>query len=297
MTTASDPEDGAVDGNGPAAFGLERDMLSHIPTIGSWNTIDMHLERLIRILEVVAISGGTISVSEISAATGYPMPSCYRLVQDLKAAGLLESPKRGLFRVGERFHRISRLDRSDVEVSQIAEPYLQKTADDYGVACFLARLRGQGVEITQVATPRDGAVSFLHPGLGFRPRHACSCAKVIAAYSGPDLIEDLFKGDLRQYTAFTRTDPDDLNADFQVIRERGYGECVQELELGICSVAAPVRLEELGVGLSVAATGSLRVFTEDFRSRIGAALITLADDLAAELGRSFDLDHPVAVRA
>ena len=68
----------------------------------------MHLERVIRILEVVAISGGTISVSEISAATGYPMPTCYRLVQDLKAAGLLESPRKGLFRVGERFHRISR---------------------------------------------------------------------------------------------------------------------------------------------------------------------------------------------
>jgi hypothetical protein len=35
--------------------------------------------------------------------------------------------------------------------------------------------------------------------------------------------------------------------------------------------------------MSVAATGSIRVFTEEFRSRIGPALINLANELAERL--------------
>ena len=40
---------------------------------------------------------------------------------------------------------------------------------------------------------------------------------------------------------------------------------------------------DVGVSMSVGATGSLRVFTEDFRKKIGPALIELAQDLQDRL--------------
>ncbi len=246
----------------------------------------MHLDRLISILETVAISGGTATVNDICVATGFPKPSVYRLVQDLQKYGLLESQEKGVYRVGERFHRISRLDRSDAEISVLVEPLLADFAEDHGVACFLARLRGEGIEITQVEVPRDAQVSFLHPGLGLRPIHACSCAKVIAAYANEEFRDDAIKGRLRKYTEHTQTNGEDLREEFHHIQEIGYGECVQELEVGICSVAAPVHLPDVGVGLSVGATGSLRVFTEEFRQRIGPALINLAGEVADRLTSS-----------
>lgn len=243
----------------------------------------MHLDRLIAILEAVAMSGGTASVNDICAATGLPKPSVYRLVQDLEAAGLLDAPTKGSFRVGARLHRISRMDRSDAEISALAEPPLADFADEHGVACFLSRLRSDGVEITQVEVPRDKRASFLHPGLGLRPMHACSCAKVIAAYGSDELQEEVITGRLRKYTEHTRTATRELRQEFRQIRGRGYGECVQELEVGICSVAAPIHLADVGVGLSVGATGSMRVFTEDFRKMIGPELIKLAHELERRL--------------
>ena len=60
-------------------------------------------------------------------------------------------------------------------------------------------------------------------------------------------------------------------------------ECLQELELGICSLAAPIQLGEAGVSMSVGATGSTRVFSCEFRDRIGPALIALAGELASQL--------------
>ena len=236
----------------------------------------MHLDRLISILETVSMSGGTATASDIFEATGYPKPSVYRLLQDLQKSGLLDSPEKGVFCIGKRLHRISQLDRSDVEISALVEPLLAGFADAHGVACFLARQRGLGVEITQVEVPRSGKVSFLHPGLGLRPMHACSCSKVIAAYGSEDLQRQTAEGHLKQYTDHTHTNAEDLLDEFREIQELGYGECVQELELGICSVAAPVHLPDVGVSMSVGATGSLRVFTGSFRKKVGPELIELA---------------------
>jgi len=243
----------------------------------------VHLDRLVRILETVAVSGGSATVGDICAATGYPKPTVYRLVRDLVSAELLHAPEKGVFRVGPRLHRISRMAKSDAEVSVIAEPFLANLSNEFGVASFLSRLRGDSVEIIQVVVPQDERVSFLHPGLGLRPIHACSCAKVIGAYGTESFQEKVIEGRLRKFTDYTHTDAKELREEFQCIRDRGYGECVQELEVGICSVAAPVRLEDVGVKLSVAATGSMRVFTEDFRGRIGPALIDLANELAEHL--------------
>jgi DNA-binding IclR family transcriptional regulator len=249
---------------------------------------NMHLDRLVRILENVAMSGGAATINDISAATGYPKPSVYRLVQDLLLAELLQAPEKGVFRIGSRLHRISRMDKSDAEISVIVEPHLAQLANEFGVACFLSRSRGDSVEITQVVVPHDKKVSFLHPGLGMRPIHACSCAKVIAAYGTESFQEDVIQRRLRQYTEFTLTEAQDLREEFQAIRDRGYGECLQELELGICSSAAPIQLDDVGVTMSVGATGSTRVFTSDFRDRIGPALIGLATDLASQLDSPVD---------
>ena len=50
------------------------------------------------------------------------------------------------------------------------------------------------------------------------------------------------EGRLRAYTEFTLTNVNDLEAEFETIRKRGFAECVEEIERGLCSVAAPLRL-------------------------------------------------------
>mgnify|MGYP001454899547 CR=1 FL=1 len=75
------------------------------------------------------------------------------------------------------------MDQQDSNIRLIAKPLLEKSAEKFGSTFFLSRLRQRGVEIIYVETPKNDQLSFLHPGLGFRPLHACSCAKAIAAFS------------------------------------------------------------------------------------------------------------------
>ena len=74
-----------------------------------------------------------------------------------------------------------------------------------------------------------------------------------------------------------------LRAEFKSIRAKGYAECVQEIEVGVCSVAAPVFVQDLGVLLSLGATGPMRLFTNEFRTKLGSYLTELSEDLSGLL--------------
>ena len=242
----------------------------------------MHLERLALILEVVS-QKGRATVADICVQSDLPKPTAYRLVKDLLSSGLLESPTRGEFAIGTRLKRITLNDHSDPALLELIAPVLARAAANYGATFFLSRLRSRSVEIIHVETPQSGT-SYLHPGLGKRPLHACSSSKVIAAFSPELLSECELIGNLKSYTEHTLTRPDELKAEFEVIRRRGYAECVEEIERGICSVAAPLAQAGPGKTISIGSTGSSRVFTSTHRQSAGQTIIELASSLSTTLG-------------
>lgn len=242
----------------------------------------MHLERLALILEIVG-QKGEATVAEVCAHSNLPKPTAYRLVNDLVDAGLLDPVAKGQFAIGTRLKRITQPDLSDEVLLETIAPVLRRAANDHSAAFFLSRIRGKAVEIIHVETPATG-VSFLHPGLGKRPLHACSCSKAVAAFS-PDVANSVASR-LKAYTEHTLTDIDDLRAEFDLIRQLGYAECVEELERGMCSVAAPLHPGDQAPTMSIGATGSMRVFTPAFRTNMGKALVNMANNLADRLGLS-----------
>jgi len=241
----------------------------------------MHLERLIFILEFVGQKGDA-TVADICANSDLPKPSAYRLVQDLVGTGLLDPVGKGRFALGIRLKLITDTSQSDQLLLDVIAPTLKQAANDHGAAFFLSRLRGRSVEIIHVETPETGA-SYLHPGLGKRPLHACSCSKAVAAFSPTLMSEMTLDGRLKAYTEFTLTEPKALELEFEEIRNRGYAECVEEIERGMCSVAAPLSKTGSGANMSIGATGSVRVFKPKFRATVGQELIQLAQTLSKRL--------------
>lgn len=244
------------------------------------------------ILETVSGAGksAALTVSEIAEATGVPKPSLYRQINDLVDAGLLEPRKGRRYAIGVRTRRLSGQFASQDEAKQLAIPLMKTAANELGVAFFMARLSGASVEIIHAEVPPSG-VSYLHPGIGARPLHACSCGKAIAAFSEDQALSRALSGRLRAYTDHTKTELNNIKAEFQVIKHQGYAECVEELEQGVCSVAAPVKLDDQPVLYSLGATGTLRVFTETFRASLGDRLV----ELCTEMGRLLEDHHDSTV--
>jgi DNA-binding IclR family transcriptional regulator len=244
----------------------------------------MHLERLIGLLEIVAVAGRPVSVAEVQKATGLPKPTCYRLIQSLHEEKLLDQPADdGKFVIGERMIRIALLGKSDVDVRRCAAPLLKGAATNFNETVFLARFRDSKVEIIHVETPDDPARAFIHPGLGVRPMHACSCSKAIAAFAEPEFQEAILSDSLKQYTEHTKITKDALRAEFADIVQRGFADCDQEIDLGIASVAAPVSIGNIGATFSVGAVGPIRRFGKEYREEIGRNLTALSTKISGAI--------------
>ena len=244
----------------------------------------MHLDRLISVLETVAIAGRPVSAAELQKATGLPRPTCYRLLQTLAEQGLLDdSEGNSRYLIGERLMRIALMGRSDIDVRHAAAPAMKEAATTFGESVFLSRFRNDGVEIIHVETPADPGRAHIHPGLGLRPMHACSCSKAIAAFAEEDFRERVLGGPLKPYTEHTKTSSERLRLEFADIRERGFAECVEEIEMGVFSAAAPIRLGNIGATFSVGATGPIRRFDDGYREKIGKDLMDLASKVTAAI--------------
>jgi len=231
----------------------------------------------------VAMAGRPVTASEVQQLTDLPRPTCYRLLHSMQAEQLLDEVSSGRFIVGESLVRLALLGQTDVDICRSAAPTLQRAADDLGEAVFLSRFRNRGVEIIHVEVPGDAKRSFVHPGLGFRPMHACSCSKVIAAFADDTFRQDILSGPMRSFTEYTRCDPQRLSREFDQILSSGYAECVQEIELGVSSVAAPVQIGSVGALYSIGATGPVRRFTKDRRAQIGEQLCQMAQKMGHSL--------------
>ena len=229
------------------------------------------------------MAGRPITASEVQQLTDLPRPTCYRLLHSMQAEQLLDEVSSGRFIVGESLVRLALLGQTDVDICRSAAPTLQRAADDLGEAVFLSRFRNTGVEIIHVEVPGDAKRSFVHPGLGFRPMHACSCSKVIAAFADDTFRQDILSGPMRSFTEYTRCDPQRLSREFDQILSSGYAECVQEIELGVSSVAAPVQIGSVGALYSIGATGPVRRFTKDRRAQIGEQLCQMARKMGHSL--------------
>ncbi len=241
----------------------------------------MHLDRIMSVMEAVAATGRPVATSEVIELTGLPRPTCYRLIHSMCTHRFLDEPETGKYLISEHMVRLGLMGQSDISVTESVLPALKEAADHFGEAVFLSRFRSKGVEIIHVATPRDENRSFIHPGLGFRPLHACSCSKAIAAHADKDFQEKIFESPLKSYTPNTKLDPFTLRSEFASIRKLGFAECVEEIEIGVSSVAAPIRFGKIGASFSIGVTGPVRRFTSERRQLIGSELAKITSRVAS----------------
>ena len=99
----------------------------------------MHLDRLVNLLEIIAVVGRPVSVAEVQVASGLPKPTCYRLVQTLTELCLVEEAEsEGRYIIGDRLIRIALLGKSDVDVRRVSAPLLRAAATTFNETVFLA---------------------------------------------------------------------------------------------------------------------------------------------------------------
>jgi IclR family transcriptional regulator, acetate operon repressor len=182
--------------------------------------IDRGADLLVRVLE----SEQPVALTDLASAAGLPESTASRLVSALERRGLIEQDgERGRLRPGPAILRVaerSMLERSIVELSK---PALDALSEATGETINLAVPGLEGVEhIAQVDSRHFlGAGHWLGRSVGYE--HSAN-GKVFAAFGRAP-------GNAAVAT----------NGELQAVRRNDFATSIDELEIGLAAMAAPVR--------------------------------------------------------
>jgi DNA-binding IclR family transcriptional regulator len=179
-----------------------------------------------------------LSLSELARRVGIAKSTAHRTCAVLTERGLLDHTASGAYRLGLRF----------VEYGHVAT---ERTAvRDHGLP-LLVELRNAVGETVQIGVPAGADVVYVERVEGRRalryatnarraPVHRSSTGKALAAFN-PAMAEARLEAGLPASTGYTIVVPEVFLAELANVRERGYARSIDESELGMSSLAVPVR--------------------------------------------------------
>jgi IclR family transcriptional regulator, acetate operon repressor len=238
------------------------------------------VDRAIAILEILARRGAT-RVTDLAAELDVHKSTASRLLGALEQGGLVEQDgERGRYRLGFGVVRLAgaALQRgaAQLDLAKESREVCGRLAEEIGETVNVAiPLDGHAVNITQVRGP--SAISG-HNWVGQRtPSHATSSGKVLLAFGALDPPPRL-----PRYTPATVATVEELGLDR--IREHGWASTVEELEIGLNAVAAPVRGADGAVVAAVSVSGPSYRLTPERLPEVGARLVEGADRISQRIG-------------
>jgi DNA-binding IclR family transcriptional regulator len=240
------------------------------------------VDRAITVLALLA-RRGELGVTELAADLGVHKSTAFRLISTLEAHDLVEQvSERGKFRLGVGVLRLAGATTVRLDLVQESRPVTARLAQAVGETVNIAVLSGHdALYLDQVSGPSALA---LHNWAGQRiPLHATSNGKILLAYGPPSLLAEL-GSPLPRYTPQTVVEPAALRAELDVVRGRGVAVAVDEMELGLTAVAAPVTGADGAVVASVSASGPTFRLTADRLPEVAQQVVAAAREISHRLG-------------
>jgi IclR family acetate operon transcriptional repressor len=233
------------------------------------------IDRAARLLVRVVESARPVGVGELAETTGLPKSTTSRLVGALERQGLVQRVgQRGRLRPGPVLLRFAQREVPEASLVELAGPALRRLADESGETINLGVPTPLGVEHLAQQDSRHfvGGTNWV----GRRVPHHCTAnGKVFLAHGAAEPADDVDEHELA------------------TIRARGYSTAVDELELGLAAMAAPVRGPGGDVVAALSISGPTIRLTHDRIERLAPALVEQAHELSLRLGYH-DLDRGAA---
>lgn len=212
--------------------------------------------KALQIIDALSEGADVMSISDLCDKTGLSASTVHRILQELLKCDFVAKDD------GQHKYRIG------VEALALG---MRLKASDYLLAAALPEMRklnGLTSETIHLIGEENFQATYLGKleaknqiGLRSRvgrliPLHCTSGGKIILAYKSSEWLEEYFQRVTRtKFTEYTLTRRDELIAEIQRIRERGYAMDIREHHPDIICVSAPVfrRENEFMCAVSIAA--------------------------------------------
>lgn len=237
------------------------------------------VDRASALLTLVVESGVPRTFTSLVNELGLAKSTTSRLLQALERSRLVQRDQAGAFRPGALFSVYAARPSAVHDLAELARPTLERLGDLSEETVNLAIPRGSElVEIAQVDSRYVvGATNWVGVDV---PAHCTALGKVLYAYGALPLP----RGNLERRTAHSPVDRAQLDHALVEVRRRGWAGSLDELEVGLTAVAAPVRAVDGAVVAAVSVSGPTTRINDRGITALGDLLIAEVRGLSAQLG-------------
>lgn len=200
----------------------------------------MGLEKGLAIIEAFGMSRGPLTLTEAAEITGHTKAAMRRSLLTLCKLGYAVQSGRQ-FRLAPRSLRLGHAYVASDPLAKVAQPILEMTSERTRESASIAVLDSQDAVFIARSTHRRSLSSGLSVGARL-PAYCSATGRVLLSEKKPAEIEFMLNRMSRpSLTPHTRVGTRDILREIAFVRANGYAINNEELEIGLRSLAVPVR--------------------------------------------------------
>ncbi|MBV7273674.1 IclR family transcriptional regulator [Clostridiaceae bacterium UIB06] len=195
-------------------------------------------------LEVVDLlsKGEEMSLAEISKELNMGKASIFRMLYTLEKKGFVYKTSDAKYKLGIKFAHYGSIVLERQNKYSTAKPFLQKLRDKHNETTHLAIL-DEDYNIIFMDKESSNSTIQMTSKIGAKlPAYCTGTGKVLLA----SILDEELEKKIREFkfekkTECTITDSNELIEELRKTRAQGYGEDVEECEIGLVCYAAPIK--------------------------------------------------------
>jgi len=244
------------------------------------------VQSLDRALDILKLLGTEpeMRVTDLARRLEVHKSTAFRLLSTLQEHGLVEqNPTTEKYRLGYGLVRLASAVVGELDLARASRPVLEELANRSSETVNLAILQGdQVINIDQISAP-NLVVNVNWVGK-HTPLHCTSNGKVLLAFLPEAERRRLLQHPLQRFTQRTITDVKTLEKQLVRVRDEGWAFTLEELEVGLNAVAAPVLGTDGAVRAAVSVAGPSYRVTPQRLNDLGAMTKEAGEAISQRMG-------------
>ncbi len=234
------------------------------------------LARGLAVIRAFDADSPALTLSDVARRTDLTRAAARRFLLTLTDLGYVRTDGK-LFALTPRVLELGFAYLSSLSLPEIAAPHLEALVERVHESASVSVL--DGADVVYVARVPTSRIMTLAITIGTRfPAHATSMGRVLLAAQSPRPAVEL-----RPLTDRTVTDPAVLDRELDAVRDNGFCVVDEELELGVRSIAVPIR-DRRGSVVAAANVSTRAAGSADLARDVLPDLRVCAAAIEADLG-------------
>jgi DNA-binding IclR family transcriptional regulator len=242
------------------------------------------LQRGLRLLQLFGESPQGLAAKQVTGRSGLPVSTVHRFLANLEASGFLNCSGDGVYHLGIACFAIGQAALAQLDIRRVSLPYLQELNRQTRETIQLTVRHGlTAVYVEKLDSPEQLRI---HSRIGAAvPLYCTAVGEVMLAYVPDEERQRILPQlGLKRLTPNTVGNLQELEAELYRVRKNGYACDLEENEIHIRCVAAPIWDHAGGVNGSLSITAPMVRMTVTRLRQLAPLIQTAGLQISRELG-------------